>query len=209
MHFASGSLLFKYKQSLALDVLFQNSRKVISSRQSQLLRILPPPICLQSTSIPCLKRSSGEVTVTHFSDVLILAFILPFRVQQEVNVSEQDFCMYFSSLYRRGVRSFELLYKLRYRICAFKRISPVAQSGVLSPDLGFLPFQVLPFLAFPSEDLGVVGLNCVAISKIRLISSGDLHCCLLSQCKALRTFRSSFLIATQEIYFLVFRIPNT
>jgi len=48
--------------------------------------------------------------------------------------------MYFSSLYRRGVRSFELLYKLRYRIGAFKRISPVAQSGVLSPDLGFLPF---------------------------------------------------------------------
>jgi len=32
MHFASGSLLFKYKQSLALDVPFQNSRKVISLR---------------------------------------------------------------------------------------------------------------------------------------------------------------------------------
>ena len=29
---------------------------------------------------PCLKRSSGEVTVTHFSDVLSLAFMLLFRV---------------------------------------------------------------------------------------------------------------------------------
>ena len=93
MHFASDSLLFK------------QSWKVISLRQSQLLSTSPQPICLQSTSIPCLRRSSGEVMVTHFSVVLRLAFMLPLRVQHEVNVSEQDFCMYFSSWYRRGVRS--------------------------------------------------------------------------------------------------------
>jgi len=33
-----------------------------------------------------LRRSSGEVMVTHFSVVLSLAFMLPLRVQQEVNV---------------------------------------------------------------------------------------------------------------------------
>ena len=34
MHFASGSLLFKYEESLALDVLFQNSQKVISLQEN-------------------------------------------------------------------------------------------------------------------------------------------------------------------------------
>ena len=46
-------------------------------------------------------------------------------------------------------------------------------------------------------------------SNNRVISSGDLYCCLLPQCEALRTCRSSFPITTQEIYFLVFRMPNT
>jgi len=43
----------------------------------------------------------------------------------------------------------------------------------------------------------------------KVISSGDLYYCLLPQCEALRGCRSRFLIATQEIYFLVFRMPNT
>ena len=46
-------------------------------------------------------------------------------------------------------------------------------------------------------------------SDNRVILSGDLYYCLLPQCKALRTCRSSFLITTQKIYFLVFRMPNT
>jgi len=46
-------------------------------------------------------------------------------------------------------------------------------------------------------------------SNNRVISSGDLYCCLLPQCEALRTCHSSFLIATQEKYFLVFRLANT
>jgi len=41
-------------------------------------------------------------------------------------------------------------------------------------------------------------------SNNRVISLGDLYCCLLPQCEALRTCRSRFLIATQEIYFLSF-----
>ena len=45
-------------------------------------------------------------------------------------------------------------------------------------------------------------------SNNRVTSSGDLYCCLLPQCETLRTFRSSFMITTQEIYFLVFRMPN-
>ena len=49
-------------------------------------------------------------------------------------------------------------------------------------------------------------------SNNRVILSGDLYYCLLPQCEALRTCRSSFLITTQEIYFLsflVFHMPNT
>ena len=48
-------------------------------------------------------------------------------------------------------------------------------------------------------------------SNSRVISSGDLCCCLLLQCEDLRTCCSSFSIATQEISFLVFRMskPNT
>ena len=46
-------------------------------------------------------------------------------------------------------------------------------------------------------------------SNNRLISSGDLYYCLLPQRKALRTCLPSFLITTQKIYFLVFRMPNT
>ena len=45
-------------------------------------------------------------------------------------------------------------------------------------------------------------------SNNRIILSDDLYYCLLPQCEALRTYRSSFLITTQEIYFLVFRMPN-
>ena len=41
---------------------------------------------------------------------------------------------------------------------------------------------------------------CVArTSNIRVISSGDLYCCLLPRCEALRTCRSGFPIATQRI----------
>ena len=43
-------------------------------------------------------------------------------------------------------------------------------------------------------------------SNNRVISSGDLYYCLLPQCEALRTCRSSFLITTQVICFLVFRM---
>ena len=42
-----------------------------------------------------------------------------------------------------------------------------------------------------------------------VISSGDLYYCLLPQCEALHTCRSSFLIKTQEIFFLLFHSPNT
>jgi len=44
-------------------------------------------------------------------------------------------------------------------------------------------------------------------SNNRVISSGDLCCCLLPQCEAL--CRSTFAIATQKIYSLVFRMLNT
>ena len=37
-------------------------------------------------------------------------------------------------------------------------------------------------------------------SKNRMISSGDLYCCLLSRCEALRTCRSGFPIATKWCY---------
>ena len=50
---------------------------------------------------------------------------------------------------------------------------------------------------------------CDVTSNNRVISSGDLYYCLLPKCEALRTCRPSFLITTQEIYFLVFRMPNT
>jgi len=46
-------------------------------------------------------------------------------------------------------------------------------------------------------------------SNNRVISLGDLYYCLLPLCEALRTCRTTFLITTQEIYFLVFRMPNT
>jgi len=46
-------------------------------------------------------------------------------------------------------------------------------------------------------------------SNNRVISSGDLNYCLLPQCEALHTCRWSFLITTQEIYFLVFCMSNT
>jgi len=46
-------------------------------------------------------------------------------------------------------------------------------------------------------------------SNNRVISSGDLYYCFLPQCEALCTCRSSFLITTQEIYFLAFRMLNT
>jgi len=42
-----------------------------------------------------------------------------------------------------------------------------------------------------------------------VLLSGDLYCCLLPQCEALRTYPSSFPMATQEIYIPVFRMPNT
>jgi len=46
-------------------------------------------------------------------------------------------------------------------------------------------------------------------SNDRVISSDDLYYCLLTQCEALLTCRSSFLMTTREIYFLVFRMPIT
>ena len=53
----------------------------------------------------------------------------------------------------------------------------------------------------------LVGQPCAYVTRTsnnRVISLGDLYCCLLPQCEALRTCRSRFLIATQEIYFLSF-----
>ena len=46
-------------------------------------------------------------------------------------------------------------------------------------------------------------------SNNRVISSGNLYCWLLPQCEALHTFRSSFWFATQQIYFLDFRMLDT
>jgi len=45
-------------------------------------------------------------------------------------------------------------------------------------------------------------------SNNRVILSGDPYCCLLPQCEGLRTCRSGFPIATQELYSLVFRMSN-
>jgi len=39
-------------------------------------------------------------------------------------------------------------------------------------------------------------ISVARTSNNRVISSGDLHCCLLPQCEALRTCRSGFPIAT-------------
>jgi len=41
-------------------------------------------------------------------------------------------------------------------------------------------------------------------SNNRVISSGELYCCLLLQCEALYTCQSSFSIGTEEICFFVF-----
>jgi len=46
-------------------------------------------------------------------------------------------------------------------------------------------------------------------SNNRVITSGDPYCCLLPQRETLRTCRPCLLIATQETYFLVFRMPDT
>jgi len=42
-----------------------------------------------------------------------------------------------------------------------------------------------------------------------VILSGDLYCCSLPRCEALRTYPSSFTMATQEIYIPVFLMPDT